>query len=132
MIPPESVQLYYLWWSLSFLRDVFVIDPSISLAIISDCTLQWNFFISVSLPPANFVRSDNVKGFGRTWFTLPIICSPKYLRALFYISSIITCSTTLKMFSAHAPVFTMNVRRPRTYLLAKLRKWSMMSLVFET
>ena len=97
-IPPVSIHSYYLQWILSFLRDVLLIYPSISLAIIYECTIEWKCCISIALPPAHCVIAGTVKGFGRTWFTFSIPCSPKYPCVWFCISSIRICSSTLNIF----------------------------------
>ena len=91
-----------------------------------------DFFISIALTTVNCVRADTVKGFGRNWFTFPITCSVKYPFAWFCNYSSWFYSNILEIFFVPVPVFTMNARRPQPYLLAKLRKWLMISLAFET
>ena len=132
MIPPEYFHSYYLQWSLILLRYVCLIYPLISMAIISKRTISWKFCIQISLPTANCVRYDTIKGFGRVLFKFPVTCSKKYPCAIFCISLRIICYTTLNMLFAPVPVFTMNARRIHPYLFAKLIKWSMVSLSFGT
>ena len=135
MSPPESVHAYYPLWSLSFLRGNFVIYPSIDLAIIFECTLSKKLCTSVGWfpwPSDELLRPDTVKGLGIGATTFTINVSPKYPCAWFCISLSWICYITLKMLFSPLAVPTMNARHTQTYLLAKLRKWSTMSLAFET
>ena len=79
-----------------------------------------------------FSRADTTKGVGMAFTTFAMNVIPNYPCDWWCIYSIWIWYTYLNMFFAPTPVFIMNARRPQTYLLARLRKWSIMSLVFET
>ena len=112
------------------LREVFVIESSIALDIISERTLFYYFFTSCAFL-YKFCRADTIKGFGRTRFTtFPMSVSPKYSCDWWWIYASWILSTFLKMLFAPSPVSIINARRPQPYLLDRLIKWYIMSLLF--
>ena len=78
---------------------------------------------------AKFCRSGTNKGFGRSWFTTFTMSSSQY--DWWCISPIWIWYTFQKMLFVTAPVSTINERLPQPYLLARLRKWSIMSLALK-
>ena len=129
--PPSSDHSYSIRWILIFWSEVFVIEPSIGLEIMSEKTLLYKICTSCELM-AKFCRSLTTKDFGRGMFKLPMSISPKYLCYWTCISEMCIWYTWQKIFLLIAPVFTMNASPPQRYLLDILRKWFRIYLAFET
>ena len=104
-ITPTSIYSYSLWWSLSFLRYVFVIDTSNALDIIFECTLSYKCFTSCALMD-KFSRDDANKGFVSKLFpTYQMPVSPKYKFDWWCISASWIWSTWLNMLFATVKYF---------------------------
>ena len=131
MIPPLSAHWYSLWWSLSFLSEVFVIDNPITLEIMSDRNLSYHFCSSVETP-GMLVKPWSDNGYIISQVTCPMPSITKYPHTCLFISVRYICSTFQNMLLRLTAVTTMNSRRPQPYLFSRLINCSTTYLTFET
>ena len=98
----------------------------------SEQNLSWKLNIYFALPLGKFCRSDTCRWSGRSWYTFPMTCSPKYIWTWRCIYSMYIYYTRLKMFLLPSVVFLMNESRPQPYFFDSPIKWSIMYLEFVT